>query len=88
MKIRLTESNQEWNYWKFKIHCNKLEWVNPRIRDENKNQFCVSSIFFCFKDNFKPAHWVGPSKLRPLDINHFLKITIFLMKTRLTGNTE
>ena len=42
-KRRLTEENQEWCDWRFKIHWNKLEWVNPRGRDEGKNPFCVSS---------------------------------------------
>ena len=40
---RLTETNQEWCDWKFQIHWNKLELVNPRSRDERKNPFCVSS---------------------------------------------
>ena len=39
----LTEANQYWNDWKFHIHWNKLEWVNPRSRDERKNKFCLSS---------------------------------------------
>ena len=43
IKIRLTEANQYWNDCKFKIHCNKIEWVNPRSRDERKNPFFVSS---------------------------------------------
>ena len=37
IKRRLTEANQEWNDWKFQIHWNILEWVNPRSRDERKN---------------------------------------------------
>ena len=40
---RLTEDNQYWYYCKFQVHCNKLEWVNPRSRDERNNPFCVSS---------------------------------------------
>ena len=43
IKRILTEDNQYWNDWKFQIQWNKLEWVNPRSRDEQKNQFCVSS---------------------------------------------
>ena len=43
IKRKLTEANKYWNDWKFQIHWNKLEWVNPRSRDEQKNQFCVSS---------------------------------------------
>ena len=37
----------------------KIEWVNPRIRDERKNPFGESSKKNCFKDNGKTAHWVG-----------------------------
>ena len=29
--------NQKWNDWKFQIQWNKLEWVNPRSRIEQKN---------------------------------------------------
>ena len=35
----LTEDNQHWNGWKFQIHWNQLECVNPRIRDEKKIHF-------------------------------------------------
>ena len=37
--------------------------------DERKKSFCVSSKTKCFKDNNKPAHWVGSSKLRYLNID-------------------
>ena len=43
IKRKLYKSNQARNDWKFQIHWNKLEWVNPRSRNERKNQFCVSS---------------------------------------------
>ena len=47
IKRRLTEAKQEWNYWKFQIHWNKIEWVNTRSHDKRKNLFSVSSkIFF------------------------------------------
>ena len=39
IKRKLTEVNQYFNDWKFKIHWNKLEWVNPRSCDELKNSF-------------------------------------------------
>ena len=74
MKRRLTEANQEWCDWKFQIHWNKLEWVNPRNCVERNNPFCVSSKN-TFEDNNKPAHWVGHSKLRSLDIDNSFKIT-------------
>ena len=58
--------NQSWDDWKFKIHWNKLEWVNPRNFSEGNNPFCVSSTIFYLKDNNKTSHWVGHSKLNPL----------------------
>ena len=45
-KKKLTEANQEWCDCNFQIHWNKLEWLNPRNRDERKNPFCVSSNSF------------------------------------------
>ena len=44
----------------------------------------------CFKDNNKPAHWVGHSKLGSLDIDEFFKRTptFYEKKGRVTGNTE
>ena len=46
IKIKLRKANQVWNELNFQIDWNKLEWVNPRSCDEQKNPFCVSSIFF------------------------------------------
>ena len=44
---RLTEANQEWNDWKFQIHWNKLEWVNPRDCDERKiYSVCLQETLF------------------------------------------
>ena len=55
------------------MHRNKFEWVNPRSRDERKNQLCVSSKNVYIKDNDKPVHWVGNSKSVFLDIDSFFK---------------
>ena len=55
--------NQSWNYWKFQIHWNRLEWVNPRIFIEGDNPFYVSSKKFYLKDNNRTAHWVGHFKI-------------------------
>ena len=57
--------NQCWNDWKFKIHCNNLEWLNPINHSEGNNFFCVSSTISYLKDNNKTSHWVGHSKLNP-----------------------
>ena len=39
IRRKRNEDNQSWNDWKFQIHWNKLEWVNPRSRDERKILF-------------------------------------------------
>ena len=59
IKINMQMANQAWNDWKFQIHCNKIDWVEPRSRDERKNPFCV--YFFCLEDNNKTSHWVDHS---------------------------
>ena len=51
----------------------KFEWANPRSRDERKNPFYVSTKNIRFRDNDKPVHWVGQSKLRSLYIYKFFK---------------
>ena len=53
IKRNLKMENQNWNHWKFQIHWNKLEWVNPRILIEQKNPFCISSKKVCLKDKNK-----------------------------------
>ena len=82
-------TNQEWCDWKFHIYWNKLEWVNPRNRDERKIHFCVFKND-CFKDTNKRAHCVGHSKLRSLQINEFFKITPNFdeKEASVTGETE
>ena len=66
-------ANQSWNEWKFQTYWNKFEWVNPRSRIEGNNPFFLPSKKFCYKDNDKNSYWVGHSKLRPLDLEDFLK---------------
>ena len=65
-------ANQSWNDWKFQIHWNKLEWVNPRSPIEGNNPFCVSSEKLYLTDNNKSAHGDGHLELKPLDIEGFL----------------
>ena len=50
----------------------------------------MSSKNNCFKDNNKPAHWVGHSKLISLDIDEFFKITPKFDEKEaiVTGTTE
>ena len=54
------------------MHWNKIEWVNPRSRDEEKNPLCVF-LKICFKNKVKTAHWVGHSQLIFLDTDDLFK---------------
>ena len=50
----------------------------------------MSSKNICFKDNDRPARWVGHYKLRSLDIDNFFKRTPKFDKNQasVTGNTD
>ena len=76
-------ANQERCDCKFQIHWNKLECMNPNICNERKINFVCLQKYILFKDNNKPAHWVGHSKLRSLEIDEFLKEHQTFMNTRL-----
>ena len=64
-------ANKSCNYWKIQIHWNKFEWVNPISLIERNTNFCVSTKNFYLKDNDKTSHWVGHSRLKPLDLEDF-----------------
>ena len=66
-------ANHNRNDWKFQIHWNIIEWVNPRSHLKQKIHFCVSSKQLFLKNNNKTAHWVGHSKLKALDTKYFLQ---------------
>ena len=65
IKINLKIANQNWNDWKIHVHWKKLEWVNPRSRNERKNPVFVSSKILCLKYNNKTVYCVGHSKVYP-----------------------
>ena len=45
---KLYEANRWWNYWKFQLHCKKLEWVDPKSTPKRVKPFSVSSkTSFC-----------------------------------------
>ena len=71
---KLYESNRWWNYWKFQLHWNKLEWVYPKSTPKRVKAYSVSSIFFYISNNDRTAHFVGHSKLKEFDIDDFNKI--------------
>ena len=40
---KLYETNNWWNDWKFQLHLNKLEWVDPKYNPKIVKPFYVSS---------------------------------------------
>ena len=63
---------------------------------ESKELWQKKKLILCvfkeksFKDNNKPAHWVGHSKLKSLDKNDFFKRTpnIYEKEASVTGKSE
>ena len=89
MKLKkLYEANQWWNDWKLQLHWNKLEWVSPRSQIKRNKPYSVSSQKKLNKVDIK-SHWVGHSKLKELDTNHFFeKEMIEDMESDLTESSE
>ena len=54
---------------KFQLHWNMLEWVDTKSTPKRVKPFSVSSKNFHFNNNDRTAHFVGHSKLTPLDIS-------------------
>ena len=42
---KLYEANRWWDDWKFQLHCNNLEWVDPKSNPKIVKPFSASSIF-------------------------------------------
>ena len=62
IKKKLYESNRWWNDWKFQLHWNMLEWVDPKSSPKRVKPFSVSSKNFYINNNDRTAHFVGHSK--------------------------
>ena len=71
IKKKLSQSNMWWNDWKFQLHCNMLEWVDPKTTPKRVKPFSVSSKKLYIDNKDRTAHFVGHSKLIPLDIIDF-----------------
>ena len=56
-----------WNDWKFQLHWNMLEWVDPKSTTKRVKPFSFSSHKFYINNNDRTAHFIGHSKLNPLD---------------------
>ena len=70
---KLYESKRWWNYWRFQLHWNKLEWVDPISTPKRVKPYSVSSKKFYISKNDRTDHFVGHSKLKELDIDDFYK---------------
>ena len=64
-----------WNDWKFQLHWNMLEWVNLKSTTKRVKTFSVSSNKFYINNNDRTDHFVGRSKLTPLDCVDFYERT-------------
>ena len=40
---KIFQSNRWWNYWRFQLHWNKLEWVDPKSTPKRVKPYSVSS---------------------------------------------
>ena len=70
---KIYEANRWWNDWKFQLHWNKLEWVDPKSTPKIVKPISVSSKKFYMSKNDRTAHFVGHYKLKELDIDDFYK---------------
>ena len=62
-----------WHDWRFQLHWNMLEWVDPKSKPKRVKPFSISSKKFFMNNNDRTAHFVDNSKLTPLDIVEFYK---------------
>ena len=63
-KKKLYTYNRNWNCWRFQLHWNKLEWVNPRSKIKGKKPYSVTSRQFYITKDLRTDHWVGHSLLK------------------------
>ena len=74
MKLKkLYKANKCWNDWRFQLHWNKLEWVDPKSCPKIIKPFSVSSKTFYISKNDRKAHFDGYSRLKELDIKDIFK---------------
>ena len=71
MKNKPFQSNRWWNDWRFQLHWNILEWVDPKPTPKRVKPCSVSSKKFYINNNDRTAHFVGHFKMTPLDIIDF-----------------
>ena len=65
IKEKITEANDNWNYCKFKLYWNNLEWVYPQKINTKKNPLCYSTHKFYIKNVNQTCNFSVRSKLKP-----------------------
>ena len=70
---KLYEANRLWNYWRFQLHCNKLEWVDPKSNPKIVKPLYVSSKKLYIIKSDRKAHFVVHYRLKDLDNDDFYK---------------
>ena len=80
---KLYEANKWWNYLKFQLYWNKLEWLDPKTLIRRDKPYSVSSKIFYLNKNDRTDQWVGHSQLKELDNIDFFERKRFLRKWRL-----
>ena len=75
------KTNEICNGCKFQIDWNTIEWVYPKSRNVNINTFCTSGHRFYTKDKDMTCHWVGHSKMKPIDVDEFFNIKAIINKS-------
>ena len=63
-KSNLQPANWNWNDCKLHIHCNMLQWFNPRGKILRKNSYSTSSKKLYIEQDDRTAHWICHSKLK------------------------
>ena len=64
IKNKLFQYNRWWNDWKFQLHWNMLEWVDPKSIPKRVKPFSVSSKKFYINNNDRTAHFVCHYQLK------------------------
>ena len=91
MKLKdLCEDNKWWNDWRFQLHWQKIERVNPRSKIKRNKPYSFSTNKFYLNKDDITSNWVGHSSLKALyTIELFeIKQTIEDMEAELTKSSE
>ena len=58
IKNKKIQSNRWWNDWKFQLHWNMLEWVDPKSTPKRVKPFIVSSKKLYINNNDRTVHFL------------------------------